>query len=277
MTEFKTEWDKLFIGGEWRDPSTDEVIEVHSPATGEYVGRVPMAAAADVNSAVAAARQAFDEGPWPSTPPAERAAVIQAAVKLLEDRKDYFTHLLTGETGQPPTIIETMHWLGSMGALNFFAGAADAVTWVVGFALIADLYGPAERGRVMGFVMSGTSFGLMIGPSLGGWLYETGGMKLPFLTVAALAVVAAVGFAWLRLPDVHAAREAVPLGQLLRVRAVAICALTVVVATRLLGRPALAPAALLVLCGLSLLTCRLLLIPVARLFGRRRENLALVV
>ena len=54
-------------------------------------------------------------------------------------------------------------------------------------------------------------------------------------------------------------------------------ALTVVVATRLLGRPALAPAALLVLCGLSLLTCRLLLIPVARLFGRRRENLALVV
>jgi MFS family permease len=101
---------------------------------------------------------------------------------------------------------------------------------VVGFALIADLYGPAERGRVMGFVMSGTSFGLMIGPSLGGWLYERGGMRLPFLTVAALAAAAVIGFAWLRLPDVHAAREAVPLGRLLRVRAVAICALTVVVA-----------------------------------------------
>ena len=129
MTEFKTEWDKLFIGGTWSDPSTDEVIEVHSPATGEYVGKVPMAAAADVNSAVAAARHAFDEGPWPSTPPAERAAVIQAAVKLLEDRKDYFAYLLTGETGQPQTIIEMMHWAGSMGALNFFAGGADTVTW----------------------------------------------------------------------------------------------------------------------------------------------------
>jgi DHA1 family solute carrier family 18 vesicular amine transporter 1/2 len=122
---------------------------------------------------------------------------------------------------------DSLPWLF---AARLAQGAADAVTWVVGFALIADLYGPAERGRVMGFVMSGTSFGLMIGPSLGGWLYETGGMKLPFLTVAALAAVAAVGFVWLRLPDVHAAREAVPLGRLLRVRAVAICALTVVVA-----------------------------------------------
>ena len=88
MTEqYKTEWDKLFIGGKWADPSTDQVIEVHSPATGEYVGRVPMAAAADVDAAVAAARKAFDDGPWPTTPPAERAAVIQAAAKLLEDRQ----------------------------------------------------------------------------------------------------------------------------------------------------------------------------------------------
>jgi predicted MFS family arabinose efflux permease len=101
---------------------------------------------------------------------------------------------------------------------------------VVGFALIADLYGPAERGRVMGFVMSGTSLGLMIGPSLGGWLYETGGMRLPFLAVAGLATAATIGFAWLRLPSVQAEREAVPLGQLLRVPAVATCALTVVVA-----------------------------------------------
>ena len=120
--------------------------------------------------------------------------------------------------------------LPALFAARLAQGAADAITWVVGFALIADLYGPAERGRVMGVVMSGTSFGLMIGPSLGGWLYETGGMKLPFLTVAALATAGAIGFAWLRPPTVHAAREAVPLGRLLRVRAVAICALTVVVA-----------------------------------------------
>ena len=122
---------------------------------------------------------------------------------------------------------DSLAWLF---AARLAQGAADAVTWVVGFALIADLYGPAERGRVMGFVMSGTSLGLMIGPSLGGWLYETGGMRLPFLTVAGFAVAATLGFAWLRLPSVQAEREAVPIGQLLRVPAVATCALTVVVA-----------------------------------------------
>ena len=39
-----TEYDKLFIGGRWAEPSTDQVIEVHCPATGEYVGKVPLAA-----------------------------------------------------------------------------------------------------------------------------------------------------------------------------------------------------------------------------------------
>ncbi|MEO9016923.1 MAG: aldehyde dehydrogenase family protein, partial [Mycobacterium sp.] len=85
-----TEYDKLFIGGKWTAPSTDAVIEVHSPATGEYVGKVPLAAKADVDAAVAAARTAFDSGPWPSTPPAERAAVIAAAIKLMEERKELF-------------------------------------------------------------------------------------------------------------------------------------------------------------------------------------------
>ena len=66
-------------------------------------------------------------------------------------------------------------------AARLVQGAADAVTWVVGFALIADLYGPDERGRVMGLVMSGSTFGFMIGPTLGGWLYEAGGIRLPFL------------------------------------------------------------------------------------------------
>lgn len=87
MSDSATEYDKLFIGGKWTKPSTSDVIEVRCPATGEYVGKVPMAAAADVDAAVAAARAAFDNGPWPSTPPHERAAVIAAAVKMLAERR----------------------------------------------------------------------------------------------------------------------------------------------------------------------------------------------
>src|ERR1700744_2830680 len=125
-----TEDAKLFIGGKWKEPSPPEVIEVHCPATGEYVGKVPLAAAADVAAAVAAARDAFDHGPWPSTPPKERAGVIAGARKLMEGRKDPFVKLLGAETGQPPMSIETMQWMSGIGCLNFFAGpAVDQVKW----------------------------------------------------------------------------------------------------------------------------------------------------
>src|SRR5262245_55209570 len=108
-------------------------------------------------------------------------------------------------------------------------GAADAVTWVVGFALVADLYGPAERGRVMGLIMSGTGFGFMLGPMLGGWLYEMGGMAVPFLGVAGFALIGALGFIWLRIPSRHADLEVVPLSAVIRVPAVMACAAAVVV------------------------------------------------
>lgn len=129
MTEHKTEWDKLFIGGKWVPPSTSDVVEVHSPATGEYVGKVPMAAPADVDAAVAAARKAFDEGPWPTTPATERAAVLAAAVKLLEDRADEFKHLLTLETGQPATIVDVMQYGAAVSTLTYYAGAAENFPW----------------------------------------------------------------------------------------------------------------------------------------------------
>ena len=76
---------------------------------------------------------------------------------------------------------DSLPWLF---AARLVQGAADAVTWVVGFALIADLYDADERGRVSGIVMSGTSFAVMVGPTLGGWLYELGGIRLPFIAVA---------------------------------------------------------------------------------------------
>jgi MFS family permease len=99
----------------------------------------------------------------------------------------------------------------------------------VGFALVADLYEPRERGRVMGLVMAGSTFGFMAGPTMGGWLYEQGGARLPYLVVAGLALVAAAGLAAIRLPRGSGTHEAVPLRAILRVRAVTICAIAVAV------------------------------------------------
>jgi DHA1 family solute carrier family 18 vesicular amine transporter 1/2 len=70
----------------------------------------------------------------------------------------------------------------------------------------------------------------MIGPTLGGWLYEAGGIRLPFMTLAVAAVLLALGFLWLRLPETHSVRETVATRDILRVPAVASCALAVVIA-----------------------------------------------
>jgi len=121
--------------------------------------------------------------------------------------------------------------LPTLFAARLVQGAADAVTWVVGFALIADLYPTSERGRVTGIVMAGTGFAFVIGPSLGGWLYELGGVRLPFVVVAALAAAGAVAFAWLDLPDRREAREHVPIAAVIRTPAVATCAAAVVAAS----------------------------------------------
>lgn len=126
---FRTEWDKLFIGGKWVEPASAEVIEVHSPATGELVGKVPLAVEADVDAACAAARKAFDEGPWPQMSPAERVAILDRAIKLMESRAEELKFLLAAETGQPPTIVDMMQYGAAMSAFNAYVSAADKFTW----------------------------------------------------------------------------------------------------------------------------------------------------
>src|SRR5262249_42318407 len=108
-------------------------------------------------------------------------------------------------------------------------GAADAVTWVVGLALVADIYEPDERGRANGIVMSGASSAFVIGPSLGGWLYELGGLRVPFFAVTLMALVGAVWAMRLKLPARHTSHEPVPVLSVLLVPAVAVCAAAVVV------------------------------------------------
>lgn len=120
--------------------------------------------------------------------------------------------------------------LTTLFAARMIQGAADGVTWVVGFALIADCYAQEDRGRVMGYVMSGTSFGIILGPSIGGWLYQAGGVALPFEFVAVLALICAAGFALLR-PQTRSERTTRPsIWSIVRVPPVASCAVAVVLA-----------------------------------------------
>jgi betaine-aldehyde dehydrogenase len=93
--------EKLFIGGDWIAPSSTARIEVVSPHSEEVIARVPEGREADIDRAVAVARAAFDEGPWPRMTPGERADVMAALLVELQTRADQMAVTITQEMGCP--------------------------------------------------------------------------------------------------------------------------------------------------------------------------------
>jgi len=89
---------KLYIDGKWSDAGGG-TYGIVNPATEAIVAQAPNATAADLARAIAAARRAFDEGPWPRTTPAERARVIERLIAALEKRRDRMRDLLVETAG----------------------------------------------------------------------------------------------------------------------------------------------------------------------------------
>ncbi len=102
-------YDKLFIGGSWVEPSSDAVIEVISPINGEVIATVPEAREADMDRAVAAARKAFDEGPWPRMTPAERAEILVRVGNEVKKRIPEMAEAFTLELGAPAAVSTLFH------------------------------------------------------------------------------------------------------------------------------------------------------------------------
>lgn len=93
--------EKLFIGGEWAASSGDGGIDIISPATEETIGRVASATAADMDRAVAVARNAFDHGPWPRMSGAERAGYLRRIAAEMVKRADDFARAWSLQVGIP--------------------------------------------------------------------------------------------------------------------------------------------------------------------------------
>jgi len=116
---------KLWIDGKWTDPAAGTTFEVENPATGMPVAVVAKAGAADVDKAVAAAKQAFDDGRWSGLTPAQRAQPLLKLADLLEARMADFARVESEDSGKP-------YQFQCMGAdlpfgvdnLRFFAAAA---------------------------------------------------------------------------------------------------------------------------------------------------------
>ena len=91
--------DKLFIGGEWVEPSGKGTIEVVDSTTEEVMGRVPEGTPEDVDLAVQAARRAFEE--WSQASLAERADACRAIGAAMAARSEELAALIAREVGMP--------------------------------------------------------------------------------------------------------------------------------------------------------------------------------
>src|SRR5262249_46276237 len=75
---------RLLIDGEWVEPASGRTFPTVNPATGETLAEIASGEAEDINRAVAAARRAFDSGPWPRMTPADRQRMIWRLADLIE-------------------------------------------------------------------------------------------------------------------------------------------------------------------------------------------------
>ncbi|MGW0756574.1 aldehyde dehydrogenase family protein [Streptomyces sp. NPDC002814] len=90
----------LFIDGEWRSAVDERTREIRCPADGSLVGVVDEAGGKDTVEAIAAARRAFDEGPWPHTAPDQRGDLLLRVADLLLRDKDALARAESLDTGK---------------------------------------------------------------------------------------------------------------------------------------------------------------------------------
>ncbi|HUC04358.1 MAG TPA: aldehyde dehydrogenase [Acidimicrobiales bacterium] len=125
----RTEYDRLFFGGRWEVPASSARITVVSPHTARAIGSTPCAVDADVDHAVALARCAFDESPWPALDPPERAAYIERLLAVYSGRTAEMGRVVTAEMGSPRWFAELAQGPGGAAMLSTFLAAAAGFEW----------------------------------------------------------------------------------------------------------------------------------------------------
>jgi len=115
--------EQLFIGGKWVEPSSAGRIDIVNPATEKVIARVAEAREADMDLAVAAARKAFDEGPWPGLTPVERGVYVQKLAELLGARMGELNRAWTDQMGGLASFAPMVVG-GGVFQLQYFSGLA---------------------------------------------------------------------------------------------------------------------------------------------------------
>lgn len=110
---------RLFIGGEFQEAASGQTFPTLNPATEEVIMEVALADEADVDRAVRAARQAFEEGPWPRMTPYERSRLLWRIGDLVWAHREELAYIESLDSGKPirdarhvdvPMVAELFHY-----------------------------------------------------------------------------------------------------------------------------------------------------------------------
>jgi len=118
--------DELYIGGEWTAPASTSRIDIISPSSEQHLGSIAEASFADVDRAVAAARRAFDDGPWPRLSGKERAAKLREIADRVADRAPDLARAWSLQVGMP-FLHSEMFANYARGYFDYFAGLAETI------------------------------------------------------------------------------------------------------------------------------------------------------
>ncbi|MFJ9864071.1 aldehyde dehydrogenase [Streptomyces sp. NPDC101165] len=110
------------------EPGGGTTFAVVSPRDGQILTEVADARQAEVDHAVAAARRAFDSGPWPRLAPAERGRVLLRIAELLEEQREKLALTVTLEMGKPITDAYAIELRAAINTFRWYGQLADKLT-----------------------------------------------------------------------------------------------------------------------------------------------------
>jgi phenylacetaldehyde dehydrogenase len=122
--KFVEQEHKLLIDGKWVPAKSGKTFPVEDPATEEMIAQVPSGDKADIDLAVAAARRAFEVGPWSRISPGDRSKIVWRLGDLLEQHRDEFAELEALDNGKPVTNARNGDVQGSIDMFRYMAGWA---------------------------------------------------------------------------------------------------------------------------------------------------------
>jgi acyl-CoA reductase-like NAD-dependent aldehyde dehydrogenase len=120
--EFISRSHLLLIGAERVEAADGRTFATVDPATGAEIAQVALAGEEDVRRAVAAAREAFEQGPWSSMPASGREQLMLALAQGIEDRDQEFAELESLDNGKPVGLARFVDVRSAVAHLRYFAG-----------------------------------------------------------------------------------------------------------------------------------------------------------